>query len=153
MITIRNLSQDNIEAALALSVDDWQRKYVRTNAEMIALAYVQPQELFPVALYAEEALVGLAFVKKEQKTAIMTLEQIMIGLPIQKFRFRKRKGNCEMDRDPIRLHAAAGIHPDRQPMGTGNARKRRLHEAQHRSRKARNRNDLHHEIMKSEETI
>lgn len=83
MITIRNLSQDNIEAALALSVDDWQRKYVRTNAEMIALAYVQPQELFPVALYAEEALVGLAFVKKEQKTAIMTLEQIMIGQPFQ----------------------------------------------------------------------
>ena len=83
MITIRNLSQDNIEAALALSVDDWQRKYVRTNAEMIALAYVQPQELFPVALYAEEALVGLAFVKKEQKTAIMTLEQIMIGQPVQ----------------------------------------------------------------------
>ena len=83
MITIRNLSQDNIEAALALSVDDWQRKYVRTNAEMIALAYVQPQELFPVALYAEEALVGLAFVKKEQKTAIMTLEQIMIGHPFQ----------------------------------------------------------------------
>ena len=83
MITIRNLSQDNIESALALSVDDWQRKYVRTNAEMIALAYVQPQELFPVALYAEEALVGLAFVKKEQKTAIMTLEQIMIGQPFQ----------------------------------------------------------------------
>ena len=83
MITIRNLSQDNIEAALALSVDDWQRKYVRTNAEMIALAYVQPQELFPVALYAEEELVGLAFVKKEQKTAIMTLEQIMIGQPFQ----------------------------------------------------------------------
>ena len=83
MITIRNLSQDNIEAALALSVDGWQRKYVRTNAEMIALAYVQPQELFPVALYAEEALVGLAFIKKEQKTAIMTLEQIMIGQPFQ----------------------------------------------------------------------
>ena len=83
MITIRNLSQDNIEAALALSVDDWQRKYVRTNAEMIALAYVQPQELFPVALYAEEALVGLAFVKKEQKTEIMTLAQIMIGQPFQ----------------------------------------------------------------------
>jgi len=83
MIQIRNLSQDNIEAALALSVDDWQRKYVRTNAEMIALAYVQPQELFPVALYAEEELVGLAFIKKEKKNAIMTLEQVMIGQPFQ----------------------------------------------------------------------
>lgn len=83
MIIIRNLSQDNIEAALALSVDDWQRKYVRTNADMIALAYVQPQELFPVALYVEEELVGLAFVKKEQKAAIMTLEQIMISQPFQ----------------------------------------------------------------------
>lgn len=83
MITIQNLSQDNIETALALSVDDWQRKYVRSNAEMIALAYVQPQELFPVTLYAEEELVGLAFVKKEPKAAIMTLEQIMIGQPFQ----------------------------------------------------------------------
>ncbi|WP_319466550.1 hypothetical protein [uncultured Trichococcus sp.] len=83
MITIGNLSKDNIEAALALSVDDWQRKYVRPNSEMIALAYVQPQQLFPVALYAEEELVGLAFVKKEQKAAIMTLEQIMIGQPFQ----------------------------------------------------------------------
>lgn len=83
MITIRNLSQDNIEAALALSVDDWQRKHIRPNAEMIALAYVQPQEFFPVALYAEEELVGLAFVKKEQKAAIMTLEQFMIGQPFQ----------------------------------------------------------------------
>lgn len=83
MITIRNLSIDNIEAALALSVDDWQRKYVRPNAEMIALAYVGPQELFPIALYAGEELVGLAFIKKEQKAAIMTLEQIMIGHPFQ----------------------------------------------------------------------
>lgn len=83
MITIGNLSKDNIEAALALSVDDWQRKYVRPNSEMIALAYVQPQQLFPVALYAEEELVGLAFVKKEQKAAIMTLEQVMIGQPFQ----------------------------------------------------------------------
>ena len=77
MITIRNLSIDNIEDALALSVDDWQRKYVRPNAEMIALAYVGPQELFPIALYAGEELVGLAFVKKEQKAAIM------IGHPFQ----------------------------------------------------------------------
>jgi diamine N-acetyltransferase len=83
MITIRNLSQDNIKAALALSVDDWQRKYIRPNAEMIALAYVQPQELFPIALYAGEEMVGLAFVKKEQKAAIMTLEQFMIGQPFQ----------------------------------------------------------------------
>ena len=60
MITIRNLSIDNIEAALALSVDDWQRKYVRPNAEMIALAYVGPQELFPIALYAGEELVDEA---------------------------------------------------------------------------------------------
>ena len=83
MITIRNLSQDNIEAALALSVDDWQRKYIRPNAEMFALAYVQPQELFPISLYAGEELVGLAFVKRESKTAIMTLEQFMIGHPFQ----------------------------------------------------------------------
>ena len=69
MISIQNLSKENIEAALALSVDDWQRKYVRTNAEMIASAYVQPQELFPIALYAEEEMVGLAFVKKEKKAA------------------------------------------------------------------------------------
>ncbi|CZR01076.1 GNAT family N-acetyltransferase [Trichococcus ilyis] len=83
MISIQNLSKENIEAALALSVDDWQRKYVRTNAEMIASAYVQPQELFPIALYAEEEMVGLAFVKKEKKAAIMTLEQVMIGQPFQ----------------------------------------------------------------------
>ncbi|MGB5141196.1 MAG: hypothetical protein WBO59_06500, partial [Trichococcus flocculiformis] len=38
---------------------------------------------FPIALYAGEELVGLAFVKKEQKAAIMTLEQIMIGHPFQ----------------------------------------------------------------------
>ena len=83
MIQIRNLSIDNIEAALALSVDDWQRKYVRPNAEMIALAYVEPQKLFPIALYADEEMIGLAFVKKEQKAAIMTLEQIMIGHSFQ----------------------------------------------------------------------
>lgn len=83
MITLRNLSTDNIQAAIQLAVDDWQRQDLRPNAEMIALAYVQPEELFPVALYAEDVLVGLAFVKKEQKTAIMTLEHIMIGQPFQ----------------------------------------------------------------------
>ena len=83
MITIRNLSTENILTALDLSVDDWQRKYVRPNAEMIALAYVEPEALFPIALYADNTLVGLAFIRKAQKASAMTLEQIMVGQPFQ----------------------------------------------------------------------
>jgi RimJ/RimL family protein N-acetyltransferase len=83
MITIRNLSTENIQSAVQLAVDDWQRKYVQPNADMIAQAYVAPQALFPLALYAENTLVGLAFVRKEHRAATMTLEQIMIGQPFQ----------------------------------------------------------------------
>ncbi|SFE46380.1 GNAT family N-acetyltransferase [Trichococcus pasteurii] len=83
MITIRNLSTENIQAAVQLAVDDWQRKYVLPNAEMIAQAYVEPQALFPLALYAEDTLVGLAFIRRAQKASAMTLEQIMIGQPFQ----------------------------------------------------------------------
>lgn len=67
MITIRNLSIDNIEDALALSVDDWQRKYVRPNAEMIASAYVGPQELFPIALYAGKSWSAWRSSKKNKR--------------------------------------------------------------------------------------
>ena len=107
MITIRNLSIDNIEDALALSVDDWQRKYVRPNAEMIALAYVGPQELFPIALYAGEELVGLAFVKKEQKAAIMTLESVAGVEPLG-------RDPEKSDLQRVLRAARAAAHPDRR---------------------------------------
>ncbi|CZQ81045.1 acyl-coa n-acyltransferase [Trichococcus palustris] len=83
MIHIQNLSLANIDEAIHLVVDDWQRKYVLPNAEMIAWAYVDPQNLFPLALYDNETLVGLAFVRREKNTAIMTLQQIMIGQTFQ----------------------------------------------------------------------
>lgn len=83
MIHIQNLSLANIDEAIHLAVDDWQRKYVLPNAEMIAWAYVDPQNLFPLALYDDETLVGLAFARREKSPAILTLQQIMIGHPFQ----------------------------------------------------------------------
>jgi len=83
MIHIQNLSRDNISETVTLFVDDWQRKYVLANAEIIARAYVEPQNLFPLALYNDQTLVGLAVVNREKSATVMTLRQIMIGHSFQ----------------------------------------------------------------------
>ena len=47
MIHIQNLSLANIDEAIHLVVDDWQRKYVLPNAEMIALGLCRPPKPVP----------------------------------------------------------------------------------------------------------
>ena len=58
MITLRKITQDNLDDVLALSVADDQTAYVSTTAHALAQAYVSPETAFPFAVYVDETIVG-----------------------------------------------------------------------------------------------
>ena len=58
MITLREITQDNLDDVLALRVADDQTAYVSTTAHALAQAYVSPKTAFPFAVYADETIVG-----------------------------------------------------------------------------------------------
>ena len=58
MITLREITQDNLDDVLALRVADDQTAYVSTTAHALAQAYVSPKTAFPFAVYEDETIVG-----------------------------------------------------------------------------------------------
>lgn len=64
MITLREISADNFEECLCLSVAEDQKKHVASNAYSLAEAYVLSQEgryvPLPYAIYADGKMVGFA---------------------------------------------------------------------------------------------
>ena len=58
MITLREITQDNLDDVLALRVGDDQTAYVSTTAHALAQAYVSPKTAFPFAVCADETIVG-----------------------------------------------------------------------------------------------
>ena len=58
MITLREVSKDNIEEVIALKVRDDQKTYVSSAAESLAQAYVYSETAYPFAVYDDDVIVG-----------------------------------------------------------------------------------------------
>jgi diamine N-acetyltransferase len=58
MITLREITRDNLDDVLALRVADDQTAYVSTTAHALAQAYVSPKTAFPFAVCEGETVVG-----------------------------------------------------------------------------------------------
>lgn len=58
MITLREITPDNIEDVCKLRVSEDQENFVSTTAHSLAQAYAYRETAYPYAIYADETLVG-----------------------------------------------------------------------------------------------
>ena len=78
MITIKEITTENIDDVLALKVRDDQKSFVVTNAESLAKAYVYSKTAYPFAVYEEETLVGFIMMGYYEVKGYYTLWEFMI---------------------------------------------------------------------------
>ena len=83
MITIKEITTENIDDVLALKVRDDQKSFVVTNAESLAKAYVYSKTAYPFAVYEEETLVGFIMMGYYEVKGYYTLWEFMIDQKYQ----------------------------------------------------------------------
>ena len=78
MITLKEITTDNIDDVLALKVRDDQKGFVVSNAESLAKAYVYSKTAYPFAVYDDETLVGFIMMGYYALKEYYTLWEFMI---------------------------------------------------------------------------
>ena len=78
MITLKEITTENIDAVLALKVRDAQKGFVVSNAESLAKAYVYSKTAYPFAVYDDETLVGFIMMGYYKVKEYYTLWEFMI---------------------------------------------------------------------------
>ena len=83
MITLQEITRENIDAVLALRVDENQRDFVSSNAESLALTYAYPNTAYPFAVYADAEPVGFIMMGYYEVKQYYTLWKFMIDYRYQ----------------------------------------------------------------------
>ena len=78
MISLKEITTDNIDDVLALKVRDDQKGFVVSNAESLAKAYVYSKTAYPFAVYDDETLVGFIMMGYYALKEYYTLWEFMI---------------------------------------------------------------------------
>lgn len=78
MITLKNISLENIQDSLALKTEAWQEKYTSPVATCIARAYVEPEKLIPLAIVNGDQAVGFLQFRLLAEKAVIILENFMV---------------------------------------------------------------------------
>ena len=78
MISLKEITRENIEEVLALKVDESQRTFVSTNGDSLAQAYVYPETAFPFAVYEDSEIVGFIMMGYYEAKEYYTLWKFMI---------------------------------------------------------------------------
>ncbi|MDE1548984.1 GNAT family N-acetyltransferase [Jeotgalibaca caeni] len=83
MIELTNLSPENVEACLTLSVEGWQQKYVHPVSDSIARAYVEPETRIPLVITENLRAVGFLFFHLYPTTSHIVLEELFVDSQFQ----------------------------------------------------------------------
>ena len=78
MIILKEITQDNIDDVLSLKVGDNQKRFVISNAQSLAKAYVYSKTAYPFAVYDDETLVGFIMMGYYELKGYYTLWEFMI---------------------------------------------------------------------------
>ena len=76
-VTLRPITRDNLWAVVGLKLHPDQEAFVEDNVASIAEAYVEPT-FVPLAVYADEALVGFAMYGQHPTTGAWWVIRLMI---------------------------------------------------------------------------
>lgn len=83
MAELRPVTKLNLEAVLALEVDESQKGFVSSTAESLAQAYVYPGTAFPFAVYDGQTVVGFIMMGYYEEKAYYTLWKLLIDRKYQ----------------------------------------------------------------------
>ena len=78
MVELREITKENIDDVLKLSVAKHQENFVSTTAESLAQAYVYKENAFPFAVYFGELLVGFVMLGYYEVKNQYTLWKLLI---------------------------------------------------------------------------
>ena len=78
MVTLKEITCENLDEVLALKVDDGQRSFVSSNAESLAQGYVYSETAFPFAVYDDDMIVGFIMMGYYEAKEYYTLWKLMI---------------------------------------------------------------------------
>jgi len=83
LISLKEITIENLDDVLALSVNDNQKGYVSTTAESLAQAYVYKDTAYPFAIYEDSELVGFIMMGYYETKEYYTLWKFMIDYKFQ----------------------------------------------------------------------
>lgn len=83
MIYLQEVTKDNLDAVLHLSIADHQRAFVSSPAHSLAQAYVYRETAYPFAIYADHVLVGFMMFGYYQARNQYTLWKFLIDRQYQ----------------------------------------------------------------------
>ena len=78
MVNLKEINKDNIDDVLSLKVSDNQKRFVISNAQSLAKAYVYSKTAYPFAVYDDETLVGFIMMGYYELKGYYTLWEFMI---------------------------------------------------------------------------
>ena len=78
MVVLKEITKENLDGVLALSVADDQKSFVSTNAESLAQAYVYSDTAYPFAVYDDDTIVGFIMMGYYEAKEYYTLWKFMI---------------------------------------------------------------------------
>lgn len=83
MVTLKQITQDNIEEVIALKVKDDQKGFVSSAAESLAQAYVYYETAYPFAVYEGNTIVGFIMMGYYDVKQYYTLWKFLIDYRYQ----------------------------------------------------------------------
>ena len=83
MVNLKEINKDNIDDVLSLKVSDNQKRFVISNAQSLAKAYVYSKTAYPFAVYDDETLVGFIMMGYYELKGYYTLWEFMIDQKYQ----------------------------------------------------------------------
>ena len=83
VVLLKPVTKENLDAVLALAVDESQAGFVSTTAESLAQAYVYAETAFPFAVCAGEGVVGFIMMGYYEEKEYYTLWKLLIDRKYQ----------------------------------------------------------------------
>ena len=78
MVRLEKITAENLDAVLALKVNDGQNEFVSTTAESLAAAYVYGRTAYPFAVYDDDEIVGFVMMGYYKVKEYYTLWKLLI---------------------------------------------------------------------------
>ena len=83
MVELREITRDNYEECLLLSVAESQRNFVSSNVHSLAQAYVYYNTSYPFAVYADNMMIGFIMLGYYEAQNCYTIWKFMIDTKYQ----------------------------------------------------------------------
>lgn len=90
MVELREITKDNLEEVLALSISESQKDFVSSTSHSLAQAWVYKDTAFPFAIYADEKMVGFVMLGYYELKQQYTLWKFLIDERYQRMGYGKQ---------------------------------------------------------------